>query len=253
MLQVNAATKMFGQKAAVDRISFAVDGPQFVGIIGRSGAGKSTLVKLLLRFYDAEAGRILIDGQDIAKVTQASLRAAIGIVPQDSVLFNDTIGYNIAYGRDGAGPADVEAAAKAAALMDLIGRLPQGFVQNHGLERNWRDAILRGAVPAARGAWTKKLRDLQTADSQVVPTTHNDGVAFARIAKLIGEIAAPDAMIALDSMLNGITSQDSSEFINVAKISQASVARLIEHESADLDITTEAEASTFEISSIAST
>jgi ATP-binding cassette subfamily B protein len=98
-----------------------------VAIVGPSGAGKSTIARLLFRFYDPQAGRILIDGQDIAQVTQVSLRAALGIVPQDSVLFNDTIGYNIAYGRDGATLADVEAAARAAALSPLIGRLPNGF------------------------------------------------------------------------------------------------------------------------------
>ena len=96
-------------------------------VVGPSGAGKSTIARLLFRFYDPQAGRILIDGQDIRLVTQKSLRAALGIVPQDSVLFNETIGYNIAYGRDGADLADVEAAARAAALMPLIGRLPKGF------------------------------------------------------------------------------------------------------------------------------
>jgi ATP-binding cassette subfamily B protein len=96
-------------------------------VVGPSGAGKSTIARLLFRFYDPQEGRILIDGQDIRLVTQKSLRAALGIVPQDSVLFNETIGYNIAYGRDGAGLADIEAAARAAALMPLIGRLPKGF------------------------------------------------------------------------------------------------------------------------------
>ncbi len=98
-----------------------------VAIVGPSGAGKSTIARLLFRFYDPQAGRILIDGQDIRLVTQKSLRAVLGIVPQDSVLFNDTIGYNIGYGRDGAGPADIEAAARAAALMPLVERLPKGF------------------------------------------------------------------------------------------------------------------------------
>jgi ATP-binding cassette subfamily B protein len=108
-------------------LSFAVPAGQSFAIVGPSGAGKSTIARLLFRFYDPWSGRILIDGQDIRHVTQASLRAAIGIVPQDSVLFNETIGYNIAYGRDGATQADVDAAARGAALMDLMGRLPQGF------------------------------------------------------------------------------------------------------------------------------
>jgi ATP-binding cassette subfamily B protein len=103
-----------------------------VAIVGPSGAGKSTIARLLFRFYDPQAGRILIDGQDIRQVTQASLRAAIGIVPQDSVLFNDTIGYNIAYGRDGTTDAQVEEAARGAALMGLIERLPQRFATEVG-------------------------------------------------------------------------------------------------------------------------
>jgi ATP-binding cassette subfamily B protein len=108
-------------------LSFEVAAGSRVAIVGPSGAGKSTIARLLFRFYDPWRGRILIDGQDLAQVTQASLRATIGIVPQDSVLFNDTIGYNIAYGRNGAGMPEVEAAAKGAAIADLIRRLPQGF------------------------------------------------------------------------------------------------------------------------------
>ena len=108
-------------------LSFEVAAGSRVAIVGPSGAGKSTIARLLYRFYDPQAGRILIDGQDIARVTQASLRAAIGIVPQDSVLFNDTIGYNIAYGRDGAGAAEVAAAARGAAIAEFIARLPEGY------------------------------------------------------------------------------------------------------------------------------
>jgi ABC-type transport system involved in Fe-S cluster assembly fused permease/ATPase subunit len=98
-----------------------------LAVVGPSGAGKSTLARLLYRFYDPTAGRILIDGQDIAGVEQRSLRAAIGIVPQDTVLFNDTIGYNIAYGRNGATRGDVEEAARGAAIHDFVQALPQGY------------------------------------------------------------------------------------------------------------------------------
>jgi ABC-type transport system involved in Fe-S cluster assembly fused permease/ATPase subunit len=98
-----------------------------LAVVGPSGAGKSTLSRLLFRFYDPTGGRITIDGQDIRQVTQASLRAAIGIVPQDSVLFNDTIGYNIGYGRDGATQAEIEEAAKGAAIADFIAELPDGY------------------------------------------------------------------------------------------------------------------------------
>ncbi len=98
-----------------------------LAVVGPSGAGKSTLARLLYRFYDPTDGRITIDGQDIAKVSQASLRAAIGIVPQDTVLFNDSIGYNIGYGREGAGQDEIEKAAKGAAIDGFIAMLPQGY------------------------------------------------------------------------------------------------------------------------------
>jgi ATP-binding cassette subfamily B protein len=96
-------------------------------IVGPSGAGKSTIARLLYRFYDPSAGRILIDGQDIAQVSQRSLRGAIGIVPQDTVLFNDTIGYNIGYGRDGASQAEIEEAAKGAAIDKFVAALPEKY------------------------------------------------------------------------------------------------------------------------------
>ena len=108
-------------------VDIAVPPGKTVAIVGPSGAGKSTIGRLLFRFYDPQGGRVLIDGQDIAHVQQSTLRAAIGIVPQDSVLFNDTIGYNIAYGREGATHDDVVAAAKGAAIHDFITSLPQGY------------------------------------------------------------------------------------------------------------------------------
>jgi ATP-binding cassette subfamily B protein len=98
-----------------------------VAVVGPSGAGKSTLARLLYRFYDPTAGRITIDGQDIAAVRQSSLRAAIGIVPQDTVLFNDTIEYNIGYGRDGAGRDQVDEAARGAAIDGFVAALPDGY------------------------------------------------------------------------------------------------------------------------------
>ena len=103
-----------------------------LAVVGRSGAGKSTLARLLFRFYDLTGGRITIDGQDIAQVTQASLRSAIGIVPQDTVLFNDTIGYNIAYGREGAGEAEITGAARGAAIAGFIERQTDGYATRVG-------------------------------------------------------------------------------------------------------------------------
>jgi ATP-binding cassette subfamily B protein len=108
-------------------ISFTVPPGKTVAIVGPSGAGKSTISRLLFRFYEPNAGRVLIDGQDIAGVTQASLRASIGMVPQDTVLFNDTIAYNIAYGRDGASDEDVRAAAAMAQIDRFIASLPDGY------------------------------------------------------------------------------------------------------------------------------
>jgi ATP-binding cassette subfamily B protein len=111
-------------------LSFEIPAGKTLAVVGPSGAGKSTLARLLYRFYDIAddaKGRITIDGQDIRQVTQASLRAAIGIVPQDTVLFNDTIEYNIAYGRTGASRAEVEAAARAAHIHDFIASTPKGY------------------------------------------------------------------------------------------------------------------------------
>lgn len=108
-------------------VSFTVPAGKTVAIVGPSGAGKSTISRLLFRFYDVNAGRILIDGQNIRDVTQTSLRGAIGIVPQDTVLFNDTVFYNIAYGRAGASPAEVEQAARLAHIHDFVMGLPDGY------------------------------------------------------------------------------------------------------------------------------
>ncbi|RCX10184.1 ABCB family ABC transporter ATP-binding protein/permease [Extensimonas vulgaris] len=108
-------------------LSFEIPAGQTVAVVGPSGAGKSTLARLLFRFYDVQQGRITIAGQDIRSVTQESLRRALGIVPQDTVLFNDTIAYNIAYGRPGASQAEVEAAARAAHIHDFIASTPKGY------------------------------------------------------------------------------------------------------------------------------
>jgi ATP-binding cassette, subfamily B, heavy metal transporter len=135
VLQVGSAAVHFEQVSfayAPDRqilfdVSFAIPAGHTVAVVGASGAGKSTLSRLLFRFYDVQQGRILINGQDIREVTQSSLRAAIGIVPQDTVLFNDTIYYNIAYGRPEATREEIIVAAQAAHIHDFIESLPQGY------------------------------------------------------------------------------------------------------------------------------
>ena len=115
------------ERRILDGVSFTAAPASRTAIVGPSGSGKSTLARLLFRFYDVGSGRIIIDGQDIREVTQASLRAAIGIVPQDTVLFNDTIGYNIGYGREGSTQADIRAAAQAAQIGGFIESLPEGY------------------------------------------------------------------------------------------------------------------------------
>jgi ATP-binding cassette, subfamily B, heavy metal transporter len=116
-----------GTRPILHGVSFEVPAGRKVAVVGASGSGKSTLARLLFRFYDVNRGRITIDGQDLREVTQASVRSAIGVVPQDTVLFNDTIYYNIAYGRPDATREEVEAAARAAKIHDFIAELPQGY------------------------------------------------------------------------------------------------------------------------------
>ena len=118
-------------------VSFEVPAGKTVAVVGTSGAGKSTLSRLLFRFYDIQNGAITIDGQDIREVTQSSVRACLGIVPQDTVLFNDTIRYNIAYGRPGATDAEIEDAARRAHVLEFIQRLPdkwESMVGERGLK-----------------------------------------------------------------------------------------------------------------------
>jgi len=113
-------------------VSFRVPPGGSVAIVGPTGAGKSTISRLLFRFYDVTGGRVLIDGHDVRDLTQDSLRAAMGVVPQDTVLFNDTIRYNIAYGRPGASAAEIEHAAKLAQVHDFVLRLPAGYETTAG-------------------------------------------------------------------------------------------------------------------------
>jgi ATP-binding cassette, subfamily B, heavy metal transporter len=115
------------ERTVLKGISFTVPAGKTVAVVGPSGAGKSTISRILYRFYDIREGRVTIDGQDIRDVTQASLRAAIGIVPQDTVLFNDTVRYNIAYGRIGAREGEIREAAALAQIAKFIVELPQGY------------------------------------------------------------------------------------------------------------------------------
>lgn len=145
----------YGRSAVLDDVSFAVASGRKCAIVGASGAGKSTLARLLYRFYDPDSGEVLIDGQDIRRCTQQSVRACIGIVPQDTVLFNDTLGYNIRYGREDADDEEVRRAAAAADIARFIDGLPQGYgtmVGERGLKlsggEKQRVAIARALLKA---------------------------------------------------------------------------------------------------------
>ena len=131
MIELKNVSKWYGPVQVLNECSATINRGEVVVVCGPSGSGKSTLARLLFRFYDVsnplEGGRILIAGQDIKQVTQASVRQAIGIVPQDTVLFNDTVEYNIAYGRPGANRAQVEEAARSAHIHHFISATPKGY------------------------------------------------------------------------------------------------------------------------------
>jgi ATP-binding cassette subfamily B protein len=135
-------------------VDFTIPAGATVAVVGHSGSGKSTLARLLFRFYDVQAGAVRINGHDIRELSQDSLRAAIGIVPQDTVLFNDTLFYNIQYGRPEASREEVEAAARAAQLEDFIARLPDGWetrVGERGLKLSAaRSSAWRSPAPCSR-------------------------------------------------------------------------------------------------------
>ena len=152
----NVSFQYRDDRAVLRDINFRVPGGRMVAVVGPSGSGKSTISRLLLRFYDPDHGRIQIDGQDIRALTLPSLRAAMGVVPQDTVLFNETIGYNIAYGRPQASREEIVAAAKIARIDDFIAQHPQGYdilVGERGLKlsggEKQRVAIARTALKGA--------------------------------------------------------------------------------------------------------
>ena len=190
-------------------LSFEVPAGTHVALVGPSGAGKSTIARLLFRFYDPQAGRVLIDGQDIAQVTQESLRAAIGIVPQDSVLFNDTIGYNIAYGHSDASDGDVVSAARDAAILPFIERLPQGFeteVGERGLKlsggEKQRVAIARTLVknpPILLLDEATSALDSRT-EQDILATLHAvaEGRTSLTIAHRLSTIADADQIVVME-------------------------------------------------------
>jgi ATP-binding cassette subfamily B protein len=191
-------------------LSFDVEAGHTVAIVGPSGAGKSTISRLLFRFYDITGGRILIDGQDIREVTQSSLRAAIGMVPQDTVLFNDTIRYNIRYGRWDATDAEVEEAARLAQIDTFIRLAPKGYeteVGERGLKLSGGEkqrvaiarTILKGPPILLLDEATSALdshteRDIQDALDRVAKNRTTLVIAH-RLSTIVGA----DQILVLDS------------------------------------------------------
>jgi ATP-binding cassette, subfamily B, heavy metal transporter len=191
-------------------VSFTVPAGHTVAFVGSSGAGKSTLSRLLYRFYDVNEGRITVDGQDIREVSQQSLRASIGTVPQDTVLFNDTVYYNIAYGRPGATPAEVEDAARMARIHDFIMSTPdtyQTMVGERGLKlsggEKQRVAIARSILKnpqilvfdeATSALDTRTEREIQTNLREL-----SRGRTALSIAHRLSTVVDADEIIVLDA------------------------------------------------------
>ena len=181
-----------------------------VAVVGPSGAGKSTLARLMYRFYDVTGGRITIDGQDIRDVTQTSLRAAIGIVPQDTVLFNETIGYNIAYGREGATPEEIAEAVRGASIANFIQALPDGLdtrVGERGLKlsggEKQRVAIARTVLKAPPililDEATSALDSRTEADIQATLESIEQGRTTIVIAHRLSTVVHADRIIVLET------------------------------------------------------
>ncbi len=223
------ALKVSGGEIVFDAVQFAYDpsreilkgisvrvGPgQRVALVGPSGSGKSTIGKLLFRFYDVTGGAIRIDGQDLRAVSQSSLHQAIGVVPQDTVLFNDTVGYNIAYGKEGASQAEIEAAARGAKIHDFILSLPDGYqttVGERGLKlsggEKQRVGIARTLLKnppilildeATSALDTQTERDIQ--DSLLAM---GEGRSVITIAHRLSTIADADLILVLE---NGVVTE----------------------------------------------
>jgi len=190
-------------------VSFEAPAGRTLAIVGPSGAGKSTISRLLFRFYEPSAGRITIDGQDISQVTQSSLRAAIGIVPQDTVLFNDTILYNIRYGREGASEQEVEAVAEDAQIGAFICSLPQGYgaqVGERGLKLSGGEkqrvaiarTMLKGPPILVLDEATSALDSFTERDIQAALERVSQGRTTLIIAHRLSTVVHADEILVLD-------------------------------------------------------
>jgi ATP-binding cassette, subfamily B, heavy metal transporter len=198
-----------GRDRGLDGVSFIAPAGKTTAIVGPSGAGKSTVLKLLYRFYDPSGGRVLIDGQDLRAVTQASLRSTLGLVPQDVVLFNDSIRYNIGYGKPEATQGELEAAAASAQLLAFIKQLPQGWdtrVGERGLKlsggEKQRVGIARVVLKDPRililDEATSSLDSATEADVQEALETASRGRTTLVVAHRLSTIANADQIVVLD-------------------------------------------------------
>lgn len=198
-----------GREGGLSGVDFEIDGGSFVGIVGPSGAGKSTILKLLFRFYDPSAGRILIDGTDIRDVTQESLRAALGLVPQEVVLFNDTLRFNLAYAKPEAGDDDIMAAARRAQLGEFIAGLPDGLdtrVGERGLKLSGGEkqrvgvarAILLNPPILVLDEATSSLDSETEKDVQAALAEASRGRTTIAVAHRLSTLARADVIFVLD-------------------------------------------------------
>jgi ABC-type transport system involved in Fe-S cluster assembly fused permease/ATPase subunit len=201
------------KRTILNDVSFEIAPGKKVAVVGPSGSGKSTLARLLFRFYDVTGGRITVDGVDVRELTQDSLRAAIGVVPQDTVLFNDTLEYNIAYGRPGASRADVERVARLAHLDAFIAQLPDGYATKVG-ERGLK---LSGGEKQRVAIARALLKDPQIMVFDEA-TSSLDSHAEQAILGAIREVAADRTSLVIAHRLSTITDADRIVFLEQGRV-----------------------------------
>jgi len=199
-----------GRDVGLEGVSFTAPAGQTTAIVGPSGAGKSTVLKLLYRFYDPGSGAVRIDGQNLKDVTQQSLRSALGLVPQDVVLFNDTIRYNIAYGKPEATQEELNEAARGAQLLGFIEALPQGWdtrVGERGLKLSGGEkqrvgiarVVLKDPAILILDEATSSLDSATEAEVQAALETASRGRTTLVVAHRLSTIADADQIVVLDA------------------------------------------------------